>query len=76
MPKSAYLLEEILWLEVEDAVGNSTVAGKPFWLRSYGWATRYWYCLPLAPQGYLERGGSGEPSLDGADEAERQAGRG
>jgi hypothetical protein len=68
MPLSAYLLDETLWLEVNDAMGNPIdFAGYASWLWAYGgnyWATDFWYCVPLTPQGYLDRRSEGRYPLD------------
>lgn len=72
MPRSAYLLEEMLWLEVGCAEEDAGfVADGLAGLWPDGWATGFWYCLPLPPQGDLERGGAGEPALAGRLEPER-----
>ncbi|GAO74747.1 putative uncharacterized protein [Meiothermus ruber H328] len=78
MPLSAYLLDETLWLEVDDAMGNSHVfADELAWLWPHwgdGWATRYGYCLPLTPQGYLDGRGEGNHPLDIAFDSDGEAG--
>lgn len=72
------MLDETLWLEVNDALGNSVdFVGYASRLWAYGggyWATRYWYCVPLTPQGYVDRRSESKYPLDFAFDLDGETG--